>query len=58
MIGANDYDQLMQQAQNMALALSVYAMTNETFPEYSDVARQALKQFYEFMKDQNDRRTI
>lgn len=29
------------------LALKVYAMTNETFPEYGDVARQTLRQLGE-----------
>lgn len=32
-------------------AFEVYAMTNETFPEYGDVARQSLAKLNEFLGD-------
>jgi hypothetical protein len=34
---------LRERAAGLVSALEVYAATNETFPEYGDVARQALK---------------
>jgi hypothetical protein len=36
-------DQALERAAGLVSALEVYAATNETFPEYGDVARQALK---------------
>lgn len=39
------YFEALAQAEKLASALEVYAMTNETFPEYGDVAQEALAEF-------------
>jgi len=38
------------QVRRLVTALEVYAMTNETFPEYGDVAREALAKWAELTK--------
>lgn len=40
----SDYLWLIGRVKELTAALELYAMTNETFPEYGDVARRALEE--------------
>jgi hypothetical protein len=47
--GWDECDKLWRaHCEKLVLALKVYAMTNETFPEYGDVAREVIKRHVEF----------
>lgn len=39
------YQDLLKDALELKEALVLYAMTNETFPEYGDVAKNAIEKF-------------
>lgn len=48
MIEHSAYDSLKREAEKLVEALETYAMTNETFPEYGDVARKAIADYKKF----------